>query len=330
MNSCSSATLEVTSGVPQGSLLGPLLFFIFINDLPDLLKFSEPFIFADDLKLLFTGKADWQIQEDLNSSQDWAKTNKMDLATEKFAALKMHHHSGDLILGTSQRHSADTIKHLGIFVTKDMTWFLHVSEKLKKANRSLYRLRRNVSPKVNVSVKLGLYKSILLPILLCGMNCLRLSRGSTRDLESFQKRALNWVCYESNRSYLQHLRLLNVLPLPLFMQCNDILLLSKLLVEGEHNINIPTCNPESGESTKFFKLNKCKKEKTRGDLFYRTCRLKNRKNEKKIQFANPLGLKSRKVSLMWKFVDNRFSDSNPCAWQLCGDCCDCHNIWTSF
>ena len=179
-----------------------------------------------------------------------------------------------------------------------MTWSLHVSERLKKANRALYLLRRNVSPKVNVSVKLGLYKSILLPILLYGMNCVRLSRGSTRDLESFQKRAFNWVCYESNWSYLQPLRLLNLLQLPLFMQCNDIVLMSKLLVEGEHNINIPTCNPEAGRSTMFFKLNKCKKEKTRGEFVYRTCRIVNRINEK-IQFANPLGLKSRIVGLMW-------------------------------
>ena len=103
MNSCSSATLNVTSGVPQGSLLGPLLFCIFINDLPDLLKFSKPFIFADDLKLLFTGKANWQIQEDLNSIHLWVKTNKMDLAIEKCAALKIHHHSGDLMLGISQQ-----------------------------------------------------------------------------------------------------------------------------------------------------------------------------------------------------------------------------------
>ena len=262
MKSCSSATLEVTSGAPQGSLLGPLIFCIFINNLPDLLKFSEPFIFADNLNLLLTGKADWQIQEDLNSIQHWVKTNKMDLAIGKCAELKIHHHSGDLMLGTSQLHGADSIKVLGIFVTKDMTWSLHKSERFKKANKALYLLRRNVSPKVNVSVKLGLYKSILLPILLYGMNCVRLSRGSTRDLESFQKRALNWVCYESNRSYLQQIRLLNVLPLPLFMQCNDILLMSKLLVEGKHNINIPTCNPEYGRSTLFFKLNKCKKEKT--------------------------------------------------------------------
>ena len=261
MNSCSSATLEVTSGVPQGSLLELLLFCIFINDLPDLLKFSEPFIFADDLKLLFTGKANRQTQEDLNSIQYWVKTIKIDLAIEKCAALKIHHHSGGLMLGTSQLHRADPIKDLGIFVTKDMTWSLHVSERLKKANRALYLLRRNVLLKVNVSVKLGLYKSVLLPVLLWGMNCVRLSRDSNRDLESFRKRALNWVCYESNRSYLQQLRLLNALPLPFFMQCNDILLMSKLLVEGEHNINIPTCNPESGRSTMIFNLNKCKKKR---------------------------------------------------------------------
>ena len=87
-NNCSSSTLEVKSGVPQGSLLRPLLFCIFINDLPDLLKLSESFIFADDLKLLFTGKANRQIHEDLNRIHHWVKTNKMDPAIEKSAALR--------------------------------------------------------------------------------------------------------------------------------------------------------------------------------------------------------------------------------------------------
>ena len=46
----SSETLEITSGVPQGSLIGPLFFCNFINDLPEVLKFSDPYIFADNLK----------------------------------------------------------------------------------------------------------------------------------------------------------------------------------------------------------------------------------------------------------------------------------------
>ena len=51
-----SETPDVTSRVPQGSLLGPLRFCIFINDLPDALSFSYPYIFADDLKLLSINK----------------------------------------------------------------------------------------------------------------------------------------------------------------------------------------------------------------------------------------------------------------------------------
>ena len=53
-NTCSNLKF-VTSGVPQGSLLGPLLFCIFINDLPNCVVFSEPYLYADDLKLLSSG-----------------------------------------------------------------------------------------------------------------------------------------------------------------------------------------------------------------------------------------------------------------------------------
>ena len=52
VDNTSSKILDITSGVPQGLLLCPIVFCVFINDLPDVLMFSEPFIFADDLKIL--------------------------------------------------------------------------------------------------------------------------------------------------------------------------------------------------------------------------------------------------------------------------------------
>ena len=84
-----SETLDVTSRVPQGSLLGPLLFCTFINDLPDVLVFSDPFIFADDLKILAVKKTFWQVQNHLNGIEQWVNENEMKLAMDKCAKLSI-------------------------------------------------------------------------------------------------------------------------------------------------------------------------------------------------------------------------------------------------
>ena len=71
----SSETLEITNGVPQGSLIGPFYFCIFINDLPGVLKFSDPYIFADDLKLLAVNVDTKDTQQDLKSVENWVDKN---------------------------------------------------------------------------------------------------------------------------------------------------------------------------------------------------------------------------------------------------------------
>ena len=83
----SSRILEITSGVPQGSLLGPLLFCILINDLPDFLRLNNPYLFADDLKILSIGYSDTEFQEDINAVQNWVVTNKMKRTVDRCALL---------------------------------------------------------------------------------------------------------------------------------------------------------------------------------------------------------------------------------------------------
>ena len=80
-NPCSGLR-DVNSGMPQGSLLGPLLICTFINNLPDALKFSDIFIFADDLKTLAIGKGHCAIQQDLDSIATWVRSNKMERELE--------------------------------------------------------------------------------------------------------------------------------------------------------------------------------------------------------------------------------------------------------
>ena len=65
VDNVSSKTLDMTSGDPQGSLLGPLLFCFFGNNLPAVLKFGNPSLFADDFKLLAHGNPEAKIQSDI-------------------------------------------------------------------------------------------------------------------------------------------------------------------------------------------------------------------------------------------------------------------------
>ena len=62
-----SKVLSINEGVPQWSWLGPYLFCIFINDLPDVLRFSEPYLFADDLKKLAPSHNQSDVQIDINT-----------------------------------------------------------------------------------------------------------------------------------------------------------------------------------------------------------------------------------------------------------------------
>ena len=87
VDNTSSKILDITNGLPQGLLVGPILFCIFINDLPDVLMFSEPFIFADDIKNLAAQRSYWEVQYDLHGIGNWIIQNKMELATDKCAYL---------------------------------------------------------------------------------------------------------------------------------------------------------------------------------------------------------------------------------------------------
>ena len=80
INNSNSPTLPVISGVPQGSLLGPLLFLIYINDLPFSLKHSESFLFADDTKCLRPIRSPHdciQLQSDLDALSSWSSDWKL-------------------------------------------------------------------------------------------------------------------------------------------------------------------------------------------------------------------------------------------------------------
>ena len=77
-------------GVPQGSNLGPILFLLYINDLPNSLKMSKPSMFADDTNLTWVGQSSSEIEtklnEELGNVHRWLTANKLTLNDEKTAS----------------------------------------------------------------------------------------------------------------------------------------------------------------------------------------------------------------------------------------------------
>ena len=122
-------------------------------------------------------------------------------------------------------------------------------------------LRRNVAVKVQILVKLGLYKSLILPVLLYGFACVFASRADLHLLENFQKKVVRWITGKKTMSYRSQLKILNIVPLPMFLQLNDVLLLSKITNEETGtSFSLPE-RPEIRGRSETFKLRKTRTEK---------------------------------------------------------------------
>ena len=230
---------------------------------------------------------------------------------DKCAKLSIRGQTQNYELMGTKLESSKVIKDLRIYVSHDMTWKTHIEERLKKANKVLYLLRRNVALQVRQEIKLGLYKSLILTVLLYGSACTNPNREELQQLERFQKKVVKWILGQKVMPYPNQLGLLNILPIPMFMQLNDILLLSKL-TEDDSFLPMLKQNSEKGKTNELLKLPKTRTEKARNDFFFCTFGLANRV-EKYIEFNTKKGLKNRVLNFMWKIVNERFDEKNICS-----------------
>jgi hypothetical protein len=162
-----SSPKEVLSGVPQGTVLGPLLFLLYINDLPSNLS-SSMRLFADDCLVYTSGKDNGHIntlQEDLDKLQVWeddvfnpAKCSTMQISYKKEPPT----HSFTFCGQNLQR--VDSHPYLGVEIDNKLTWSTHIKNTVKKANKVLGFLRRNFWF-CTAEVKICTYNMLVRPIL---------------------------------------------------------------------------------------------------------------------------------------------------------------------
>jgi len=147
-----SKEADVVLGVPQGSVLGPLLFLAYNNDLPEFVTHSETRLFADD-SLLFrfiTSQHDADLlQKDLSALEKWESDWQMDFHPQKCTVLcisnnKRHRIDTFYMLHQHILATEDSSKYLGVTVSDDLTWKKHINATATKGNHTLEFLRRNL------------------------------------------------------------------------------------------------------------------------------------------------------------------------------------------
>ena len=199
LDGTTSSDVEVESGVPQGSVLGPCLFLFYINDLPEQMSTSVR-LFADDTIMYMTIQSEEDaklLQEDLDKLSSWSSKWLMELNARKCHSISVtrkrtrYHHQ--YTLNGTVLDSVPSAKYLGITITTDLKWNQHISNICQKANNTLAFLRRNLRIH-STQLKTTAYQTLVRPLVEYGCTVWDPhTAGCIHQLEMIQRRAARYV-----------------------------------------------------------------------------------------------------------------------------------------
>lgn len=167
VNGLTSKSFNIDSGVPQGSVLGPLLFLIYINDMITKITTSDCRLYADDTLLCVNiTKHPNTIQSDVDTLLKWATDWGMSFNSKKCVHMQIGEQTPDitLTLGSELIPQSDTLRYLGVQIDASLKWNNHISLIVAKANRCLGMVKRGLREAPTKSKLLAL-KTLVLPLL---------------------------------------------------------------------------------------------------------------------------------------------------------------------
>ena len=214
INSVLSSWSQVSSGVPQGSVLGPLMFALYINDLPSLVS-SQLLMFADDIKLyrcIRSAEDCLVLQNDINIMLDWSKQWLLSFNVSKCKVLHIGStpYTGNYTLEGIQLEKLDNFRDLGIQIDSKLKFHIHTNTVVRKAYRVLGLICNSFECK-DSDVMVKLYKTLVRPIIeynnvLWGPFYVL----DNQKIERIQRKATRIIPSISHLSYHDRLRHLNL------------------------------------------------------------------------------------------------------------------------
>ena len=251
-----SRASPVISGVPQGTVLGPVLFLVYMNDMENIVHSSTVRFFADDTRIsrrVDCSEHHDQLQDDLSSIMEWSASNNMMLHEQKFELLihKYHPQANDWIPPFDETYlsykvseenhlyRSDCLKDLGVQVCSDLSWSNHIHDIIKKTRMvaawvlSVFRTR-------DTETMLTLYRSLVRSNLEYCCPLWHPSKiGLIEDLESIQREFTYRMDGCQTLSYWDRLKKLKLMSLQRRRERYILLMMWKILLRKVPNdVNI--------------------------------------------------------------------------------------------
>ena len=225
VNGTRSQEGKVTSGIPQGSVLGPILFVIYINDLPNCTT-NQVKMFADDTKIFSRSDVhgnEASLQKDLDELVKWSEKWQLKFHPEKCALMKLGPRTDTEYYMTSKDKNGNETcikiqekeaeKDLGVFVDNSLSFKHHVEKAKLKANRVMGLIRRSFDY-LSEEMFVQLFKALVRPILEYGHSVWNLDiatrKGLCAQLESVQRAATRMLAHPNHLSYHRRLEKLKL------------------------------------------------------------------------------------------------------------------------
>lgn len=270
VNGKNSSPSNIDSGIPQGSVLGPILFVIFINDLPDNIT-SNIYLFADDTKIFTSWKPehpDQNLQVDLIKLHQWTEEWLLKFHPDKCKHMEITRQEGipppDLYLPITSTDGRNTAyleriqeeKDLGITIDNNLKFDHHIHNIVNKANRMMGIIRRTFD-KLEPNIFKPLFVTLVRTTLEYGQAVWSpYKKGDIRKIESVQRAATKKINGFHNLSYPERLKRLNLPTLRFRRMRGDAIEAYKIIhqiYDAEVSIDLKkSSTPTRGHQLKLF------------------------------------------------------------------------------
>jgi len=319
LGNSNSSWMDVKSGIPQGSVLGPILFLLFINDMPRVVN-SVIKLFADDTKIYreISSEDDCKaLQTDLDSLAAWSDSWQLRFNPSKCKCMHLGKCNPNVtyhISDNSEDIVVDSVaseKDLGVLFDNDLKFSPHIQQKVKKANQTLGMVKRAFDC-LDKEVFIPIYKSLIRPhIEYASVIWKPYLKKDIIAIESVQRRATKIVTGLKDLTYEERLRQLGLPTLAYRRDRADMISLFKIM-NNYDNVVIDTIKVAEPSSTRGHNL---KLQKSRFSTRYgqhrfstRVCNPWNSLTQGAVTASSVNSFKDN-INQLWKHKSNKFSNN---------------------